>query len=365
MASMDLNFIPGLELSRLFFVEAVQPLLADHFPDLRYTAARLDRGSEVLGFDTPMSMDHGWGPKLTLFLDEQDFASTHAKLHDILANHLPFTCHGFPTNFSGPFNDGGQMELKESYPLHHMVTCTTPERFFRATLHINIHEEVTAADWLTFPHQRLRTIRAGQIYYDGLGSLETIRDQFHWYPKDLWLYLMASQWQRISQEAPFLGRTGIVGDELGSHLLADRLIIDLMNLAFLVEREYAPYWKWFGTAFQQLALAKTLTPIFEAVTQSRRWEDREHHLTRAYLELIRAHNDLKLTPPIQVEVRPFYQRPFLVPPTDEIIAALQAAITDPEVTTLPIGLGNINQISDNTDLLDNLDHGRKLKILYS
>lgn len=362
---MDLTFIPGLELSRLFFVEAVQPLLADHFPNLSYTAARLDRGSEVLGLDTPMSMDHGWGPKLTLFLNEKDFDETRVNLYDTFANNLPFTFHGFPTNFSGNLIDGGQMSLKESYPIQHMVSCTTPERFFKATLHINIHEEMTAADWLTFPHQRLRTIRAGQIYHDGLGSLAASRNQFYWYPKDLWLYLMACQWQRISQDAPFLGRTGVVGDDLGSHLLADRLVINLMNLAFLVEREYAPYWKWFGTAFQQLALAKTLTPIFEAITQSRRWEDRERHLTRAYLELIRAHNNLKLTPPIPVEVRPFYQRPFLVPPTDEIIAGLRAAITDPKVAALPMGLGNINQLSDNTDVLDNLDHGRKLKILYS
>lgn len=361
---MELNFIPGLELSRLFFTEAVQPLLENHFSNLRYAAARLDRGSEVLGFDTPMSMDHGWGPKLTLFLREEDFDNTGVDLYNTFANQLPFTFHGFPTNFSGNFTDGGQMELKESYPIQHMVSCTTPERFFKATLHINIHEELTPADWLTFPHQRLRTIRAGQIYYDELDSLATIRDQFHWYPKDLWLYLMACQWQRISQDAPFLGRTGIVGDELGSRLLADRLIINLMNLAFLMEREYAPYWKWFGTAFQQLTLAKGLTPIFEAITQSHHWEDRERHLTSAYLEAIRAHNNLKLTPPIPVEVQPFHQRPFLVPPTGEIISALRAAITDPKIAALPMGLGNINQISDNTDLLDNLDHGEKLKILY-
>lgn len=361
---MDRKFIPGLELSRLFFTEIVQPMLADQYPNLKYAAARIDRGSEVLGFDTPMSMDHGWGPKLTLFLAEEDYEGAHAALNTHLANHLPFTFHGFPTHFSEPHGDGGQMILREKYPISHMVSCTTAEKFFAATFHINIHEEMTSADWLTFPHQRLRTVRAGQIYYDGLNELAGIRARFHWYPKDLWLYLLASQWQRIAQEAPFLGRTGVVGDDLGSHLLADRLIINLMNLAFLMEREYAPYWKWFGTAFQQLELAKPLTPIFQAVIQSRRWEDREHHLNRAYLEIIRAHNDLKLTPPIPVEVRTFFQRPFLVPPEDEIISALRAAIADPEIAALPAGLGNINQISDNTDLLENLDHGSKLKILY-
>lgn len=55
------QFIPGLKLSEYFFDEAIRPIMADSFPQLPYSAARLDYGSDVLGFDTPMSMDHGWG----------------------------------------------------------------------------------------------------------------------------------------------------------------------------------------------------------------------------------------------------------------------------------------------------------------
>ncbi|MBG0787332.1 MAG: hypothetical protein H0S79_19755, partial [Anaerolineaceae bacterium] len=49
---------------------------------------------------------------------------------------------------------------------------------------------------------------------------------------------------------------------------------------------------------------------------------------------------------------------------DQIISALRASIKDPEILALPPGLGNINQISDSTDLLDDLDHGEKLRCLY-
>ncbi|HEU0299458.1 MAG TPA: hypothetical protein VFR37_08395, partial [Longimicrobium sp.] len=62
------EFIPGLELSRLFFVEAVRPLLDAAFPGLRYAAGLLGSGSDVLGFDTEMSRDHDWGPRVDLFL---------------------------------------------------------------------------------------------------------------------------------------------------------------------------------------------------------------------------------------------------------------------------------------------------------
>jgi len=71
---MNLPFINGLDLCEQFFQEAVRPLLDHHFPNLRYAAGRLEGGSDVLGFDTPLSRDHDWGPRCTIFLTETDLA---------------------------------------------------------------------------------------------------------------------------------------------------------------------------------------------------------------------------------------------------------------------------------------------------
>ena len=43
------RFIPGLKLSGLFYKEAVKPILDLQFPQLRYPAALINGGSEVLG----------------------------------------------------------------------------------------------------------------------------------------------------------------------------------------------------------------------------------------------------------------------------------------------------------------------------
>ncbi|ONK10415.1 hypothetical protein STBA_11370 [Streptomyces sp. MP131-18] len=58
MTSSPAAFLPGLELSRALYEEAVRPLLAEEFPELRYSAARIGAGSEVPGFDTERSADH-------------------------------------------------------------------------------------------------------------------------------------------------------------------------------------------------------------------------------------------------------------------------------------------------------------------
>jgi hypothetical protein len=360
-----MQHIPGLELSAYFFNEAVQPLLSAHFPDLPYSAARLGYGSDVLGFDTPMSMDHGWGPKLTLFLSEDNHAVFSDAIDHTLAHHLPFEIRGFPTHFGEPLADGGVMALKNQHPIHHMVQITTPERFFREYLGVSITQPLTPADWLGIPQQRLRTLRSGRVFHDGLGRLQGLRKIFEWYPPDLWRYLLACQWQRIDQNEPFPGRAGSVGDEMGSHLLASQLIRDLMRLAFLMEKQYAPYQKWFGTAFGQLKTARNLTPVFEKVMSATDWQTREKHLSSAYILMASEHNTQNLTQPIPAEVSRFYSRPFLVLHASQFVTALRESIQDPAIQSLPPHLGSVDQISDNTDILENVALCRKIIDIYT
>jgi hypothetical protein len=72
----DPAFIPGLELSSAFYTEIVAPILAEAYPRLRYSAALIGYGSEVLGYDTARSADHEWGPRMLLLVSDDDYAST-------------------------------------------------------------------------------------------------------------------------------------------------------------------------------------------------------------------------------------------------------------------------------------------------
>jgi hypothetical protein len=91
-------FVPGLELNRRFYEQVVRPLLDVSFPDLPYAAALLGPGSETLGFDTEMSMDHDWGLRLFIFLREED-ADQGDAIANLLSHQLPHTFSGFPVSF--------------------------------------------------------------------------------------------------------------------------------------------------------------------------------------------------------------------------------------------------------------------------
>lgn len=65
---------------------------------------------------------------------------------------------------------------------------------------------------------------AGEVFADPIGELTRVREGLAWYPRDIWLLVMAGHWRRISQLEHFPGRTGSRGDELGSRLIAASLV---------------------------------------------------------------------------------------------------------------------------------------------
>ncbi|MCK9931888.1 DUF4037 domain-containing protein [Frankia sp. Mgl5] len=44
-------------------------------------------------------------------------------------------------------------------------------------------------------------------------DLLTVRRVLAWYPDDVWRCVLAAGWLRVSQEEPFVGRTGGCGDD--------------------------------------------------------------------------------------------------------------------------------------------------------
>ena len=227
---MNRRFIKGLELSELFHRKAVKPILTKRFPDLTYSAALIGLGSEVLSFDTPQSMDHDWGPKLMLFLGEADHETYHDEIDQTLRQELPGEIHGYATSF-GHHEDGTTvMTATDSGPINHGVLLLTVQRFFKSLLNFDPLGNIPAVAWASVPENRLLMLTLGRVFHDGLGQLGPIRARLRYYPDDVWLYFLAAQWRRIAQEEAFMGRCGQVGDDLGSRLIAARLVRDLMHL---------------------------------------------------------------------------------------------------------------------------------------
>jgi hypothetical protein len=362
-------FVPGIDLSRLFFIEAVKPLLSMTSPDLQFSAALIGSGSEVLGFDTLMSTDHHWGPRLMLFLREDDYNHCHKAIKDVLRRELPTRFQGYSTNFTPPNPTDNNVQLLQEVdtgPINHRVEILTIRDFFLDYLDFNVEDAIEPADWLTFPEQKLLTITRGEVFEDGIG-LQAVRDRFNYYPHDVWLYLLASGWTRIGQEEHLMGRAGVVGDEVGSAIIGSRLVRDAMRLCFLMEKQYAPYAKWFGKAFNGLECAKGLSPILRKVLLAETWQDREKHLAMMYEYLAEMHNRSGITEALPAKVANFFGRPFqVIEASGGFARAIRKRITDPVVKRLAERrlIGGIDQFSDSTDILSDPQWRKVLRRLY-
>jgi hypothetical protein len=361
------DFIPGLELARLYYQEAVRPILQSDYPDLVHSAGLIGPGSEVLGFDTEMSEDHNWGARVVVYLSEEDHSQCAEQVRQTLGYKLPYTFRGHPTHFVPLADEPGTIipKVTESRPINHRVHLTTLHGFIRRYIGIDLDQGPAVLDWMVIPEQKLRSLVAGAVYHDGLNLLEPMRRRLAYYPHDVWLCLLSAQWQRIGQEEPFAGRAGVVGDDVGSAVIGARLVRDVMRLCLLMERQYAPYPKWFGSAFAQLDCASRLTPVLQGTLRAANWQEREQYLSAAYEIVAVMHNDLGITEPVPTSVSQFHSRPFMVIQGETIAKLIWDTIQDEAVQSLPYGVGKVDQWIDSTDILSSTPRWQRLSVLYS
>lgn len=364
-------FLPGLQLCERLYHDAVAPAVAPilerHFPRLHHGAGRLGTSSDVLGFDTARSMDHDGGPQVELYLADADYSDDLvAEIRRVMADELPFEIASYPTHFATPEVHGGFVTATDQRPISHKVRVSTARRFFVRYLGVDPLDAagLSAAAWLAIPEQHLRTVTVGGVFRDDLGDLLRARDVLRWYPHDVWLYLLAAQWRRIEQEEPFMARCADVGDELGSRLVAARLAREVMHLCFLMERQYAPYSKWFGIAFTHLACGSSVGSVLNAALGADVWSERERDLSTAYVLVAEMHNALGITAPIPPHVSPFYDRPYQVIHGDRFWQAIVTRITDHEVRHLPRLAGSTTQWADSTDVQTYPNWFPRLRALY-
>lgn len=123
-----------------------------------------------------------------------------------------------------------------------------------------------------------------------------------------------------------------------------------MRLTFLLERRYAPYGKWLGSAFARLPGTDALASSLRAALAATTYPDRERHLGDAYRHLAARQNATGLTDPVDPALRPYHDRPYQVLHAERFTQALTATLTDPALRALPL-TGSIDQQTDNTDVL--------------
>lgn len=332
--------VSGAALSRLYYEEIVRPAVAARWPGLPHAAGRLGSGSDVLGLDDAVSRDHDWGLRLSLLVPPEVVEQVDVHLEAV----LPDTFGGYPIRFRTTWD----------HQARHRVQVEDVSTFVASRIGLTPSGCLSVAQWLSLTGQAVLEVTAGPVFVDTAGELTAVREQLAWYPKDVWVYVVATDWARIAQELPIIGRAAERGDDLGSRVIGSRLVGVAMHLAHLLERRWPPYAKWIGLSLTELPRAgPAAEPLLRAL-EAREWRDREG----ALVDALRTLNQLQLhsgLPAVADPIEAFWDRRYRGI-REAVISHLENSITDRAVRALPRGVGSVEQWTDNVDVLVDPTH---------
>jgi hypothetical protein len=330
------KFIPGLILNKRFFFEIIKPLIESAFPDLNYSAALIGYGSDVLGYDNPTSMDHNWGPRCQIFLDENSL-ELKEQLAELFRQNLPFSFEGFPTNYTAPQADLTQaMRKTTTYPVHHLIEIEGAKRYFEKNLGIENIEDLTKQEWIELNDQALLELTEGEVFHDGLGTLTRYRQILTFFPPAVVKLRLASLWMMIANEEAFVGRCIELDDLIGLKLITSRIITALLKILFYLENQYIPYSKWFGTKLRSLKAYPLVEPFVHQILIESNPGEINAQLKELYQQIIAIHNQQPDLPELHNTITAYYGRPYQVIQAESIAETLINSLEDPELREINV-----------------------------
>ena len=243
----------GLELSRKYYEAYGVSMLESQFPEvLPYLAIGLvGGGSECFGFDDEISRDHDFEPGFCVFLPEEDIVDSRTafQLERAYAK-LPKEFMGYHRNALHPV--GGNR--------HGVIRVGD---FFESKVGSR-NGQLTTQGWLSIPEYALAEAVNGEIFSDPYGLFTKIREDLKRMPEDIRLKKLAGHLLLMGQSGQYNYMRCMERQETGAaQLSVVEFTKSAMQVVFLLNQTYMPYYKWSFRALRELPLLSELSDTLE------------------------------------------------------------------------------------------------------
>ena len=259
----------GIELSRRFYEECGKPMLEEQFPEVLPLLACgiCGAGSECFGFDDEVSKDHDFEPGFCIFLPGEDIVDRRtAFLLERAYARLPKEYAGYRRATLQPV--GG--------PRHGVFRTA---EFFQEKTGTS-DGVLTLSQWLRIPEQSLAEATNGEIFYDGYGEVSRIRAALSVFPPDIRRKKLAGSLLMMGQAGQYNYRRCLQHGETGAAQLAVfDFVRHAMNVIFLLNNVYQPYYKWSFRALRRLPKLSLEAELLEYLLTSDNDQNAEEKYT--------------------------------------------------------------------------------------
>lgn len=237
----------GLELAEKYYQAYGVKMLEEQFAQIKDQAAvgLAGYGSECLGFDDEISRDHDYGPSFCIWLPGVLYKEYGAQMQAAY-DALPKEFMGYEARIEEEQGKGrvGVLCL-ESFYEDIIGRCTVPE---------------TDAQWLAIPEEMLATAVNGRVFADPSGQFSRIREGLmQYYPHDVWIRKIVDSMAKAAQAGQYnYARAMKRAERIAAEMALTEFIRESMHLVYLLNKTYAPYYKWMHRGMRDLAVCSEI-----------------------------------------------------------------------------------------------------------
>ena len=239
-----------------FFEKYGLPMIEQEYPDLLDTAAfgMAGDGSDCFGFDDEISRDHDFEIGFCIWMTDADYdrygISLRQSYNALVEAHAEEYGLGSSVK-KAPSERRGPMRIGD---------------FYEQTLGLRLDEHRAASAvmtddlWMRLEEARLAASVNGAVWRDEGGTFSEIRSVLAaYYPENIWRMKLAEQLHAFSQSAQAnYPRMMARGDVTTASICKSRGIEATLRITYLLNRTYAPYYKWMRKGVDKLAVLKSI-----------------------------------------------------------------------------------------------------------
>ena len=242
----------NLEKSREFYEQYGKTMIHKQFPkyESRIAVGMVGEGSDCFGFDDEISTDHDYAVGFCMWLTKEDMLTIGTKLQEAY----------------------DKLVLEQNVSDSKMVHLQNRRGVFEINDFYQSNEEEC----------KLAELVNGAVFRDDLGVFTEKREELlKYYPEQLWRKKLANSLHEFSQYAQSnYARMMAREDYMTASLCISRAIESAMDIAYVLNKQYAPYYKWKKKALEKSGTMQDIVWICEQLSliscQKKAWENKKY-----------------------------------------------------------------------------------------
>ena len=301
-AGVRYAFTNNMDRCKTFYEKYGKPMIREKFPEYeeRIAIGLVGEGSDCFGFDDDISKDHDYGVGFCMWLSDSDYKKIgkdlqqeYLKLIQNCSEEFIDRCENLKGRAINKFMD----KRRGVIPL---------KKFYEELLCEEINYDMpllTDNQWLKITEDKLAVATNGQVYKDDAGIFSEVRNTLlEYYPDKIWRLKLAERLHDFSQYGQSnYERMMARQDYVTANLCVYKGIEAAMDIAFLLNRTYAPYYKWKRKALSRLPRLREIGLMVDYIvsleSQVKAWEDKEYnpYVANAEDKIVTAFEDMAKT----------------------------------------------------------------------